>query len=279
MILSDAHQMAFLHNPKVGGTSIRATIEHLHDGDTIFWSTDSERDGPPLDRAHLGLDEIADHYPDIWSRMQGYRLFSLYRDPFGRFFSSLAEFSKLHGDVDTRFAETSDRKRALMEMRDRLEALGQAEAVMDHYELRHFRPQWIYWHAQTAPNAAELDVVSLPVEQISALFDAISERTGQPLTEQTRNRGDQLDLPGPLARLAGHRGIKDTLKRLPGADHLKALLRGRYTVKTSSTDRYGLSPDEADDLHAFVDKFYAQDLARWPDHEAGSGLLASRASG
>lgn len=265
MIISDTHRFAFLHNPKAGGTSVRATIEHLHDAPVSFWGTDPAREGPPLDRAHLGLDEIARLYPEIWARMRGYALFCLYRDPQARFFSSLAEYSKLHAETDTRFAPRDARKAMLMRLLDRLEGLGAAEALMSEYPLRHFRPQWIYWHAEDHEG---LDMTALPVARIPDLFDAIAARSGAPLQPQRRNSGDQLALPGPLARLAGHRQIRRLLEKLPGAAGLKSALRGRYGSAETPRERFGLSETEAAGITQFLERFYARDRALWPETAA-----------
>lgn len=262
MIVSHRYGFVFMHNPKVGGTSVRATIERFHDDETGFWGSDPAARPAPVDRAHLGLDEVAAHYPGTWARMQDYAVFCLVRDPWGRFFSSLAEHSKLHGATDTRFAGPAARRTALMALRDRLEGLGRAEAVMDRYELRHFRPQWIYWHAETAPAPS---VRALPVERIDALFAAIAARTGTPLVPETRNSADQLDLPGPLSRLAGTARLRDLVKRLPGKGLLKTALRARYHAAAGTpAERFGLTEDEEADLRAFVMRFYARDLALWP---------------
>lgn len=261
MIISHQHRFVFFHNPKVGGTSVRATIEHLHDDPEVFWGTDKATPEVQLDRAHLGIDEFAQHYPELWDRVQGYAMFCLYRDPLGRFFSSLAEYSKLHGAVDTRFAGAAARKSTLMAMIEKLQGYGQAEAVMDHYDLRHFRPQWIYWNSE---NADALEMTALPVTRIDALFEAIAARSGQPLTPATRNRGDQLELPGALAPLAASRSVKALANRLPGIGAVKSALRGRFTSKAKPSDRFDLSPEETREVQAFVDRFYARDLALWP---------------
>lgn len=269
MIVSHQHHLAFLHNPKVGGTSVRATIEHLHDDETVFWDTDPATPDMLLDRAHLGLDEIAETYPALWDKMRHYKLFCLYRDPVGRFFSSLAEYSKLHGETDTRFADAATRKRVLMELVQELERFGHAEALMPEYRFRHFRPQWIYWRSETVP---DLDMTALPVSDVPGLFDAIAQHTGAPLHAQTRNRGDQLDLPGPLARLAASRSIKNLARNLPGISAVKSALRARFAASGTPQERYGLTDTDYQQITEFVTRLYARDLAFWPDGAAASKI-------
>jgi len=150
MIVSRAHGFIFFHNPKAGGTSVRATIERFNDIGFGLWGTDpAQTGGRRVDRAHLGVDEFAAFYPDLWAAARGGRLFCLYRDPAQRFLSSVSEHSKLHGATDIRFCSEARRTRILFDMIDRLAALGTAEsaAVMGAYELTHFRPQWIYGHS------------------------------------------------------------------------------------------------------------------------------------
>lgn len=262
MIISHRHRFIFFHNPKVGGTSVRATIEHLHDDPEIFWGTDEQRTGGPLDRAHLGIDEFAGQYPELWQRVRGYAMFCLYRDPQARFFSSLAEYSKLHGQTDTRFAGAAARKAVLMELVAQLEDFGTAEALIPEYTFRHFRPQWIYWQAEAHPG---LDITSLPVGDIDRLFEAIGARCGETLSPATRNRGDQLDLPGALAPLAAHRGLKRLAGRLPGMGAVKAALRQRFSVSTKPAERFGLSAPEQRGIEDFIARFYARDRAAWPE--------------
>jgi hypothetical protein len=93
MIISHKHKFVFIHNPKAAGSSIRKSLQHLHDHDYEFW----EHKYVPLlgrvvDSAHLTLNEIAARYPQL----SGYSFFVVVRDPVSRLVSSIKEYNKQH---------------------------------------------------------------------------------------------------------------------------------------------------------------------------------------
>lgn len=262
MIISHQHRFVFFHNPKVGGTSVRTALERFNDIGFGLWGVDMAQTGIRVDRAHLGIAEFAALYPDLWRAVQGYACFSLSRDPQARFFSSMAEYSKHHGRVDTRFATPAQRKSALFEMIERLERLGQAEAVLPDYELTHFRPQAIYWQA---PDPA-LRVDVWPLAQIAGFFAQIEARVGAPLQTGVVKEREALALPGPLAGLASQRRLTRALRALPGVGVLKSLLRRSFAAPPgapkTADQGFDLTDAERAGVTAFVARFYADDIAR-----------------
>jgi hypothetical protein len=267
MIISNRHRFAFLHNPKAGGTSVRTLLDRYNDIGFGLWGVDTDQTGIRVDRAHLGLEEFARFYPDLWRDVQGYDLFSLSRDPLPRFFSSVAEHSKHHGRIDSRFATPAQRRAVLFRMIDRLEALGTAEAVLPDYELTHFRPQWIYWGfpdqpAEPSPGAAPR-VEVWPLDRIDGFFARIEARVGEPLETAQANARETLALPGPLSGLASNRLVKRLARSLPGGDSVKALLRRRFAAGGPAAREGGLdmTPADQDAVAGFVRRFYARDIA------------------
>jgi len=94
MIISQRHELAFVHNPKVGGTSIRQAIGHLHDGPIPFWHQDWDPNSDRVvDLAHLTVDQWDD--PDVIPA--NYFTFGFVRNPYTRFWSALNEFLRRHG--------------------------------------------------------------------------------------------------------------------------------------------------------------------------------------
>ena len=267
MIISRAHSFIFFHNPKVGGTSVRATIERFNDIGFGLWGADpAQTGGRMVDRAHLGVDEFAALYPDLWAENRGSRMFCLYRDPAKRFLSSVGEHSKLHGATDIRFCSEARRTRILFDMIDRLSALGTAESdgVMGEYELTHFKPQWIYWHSADPAVTVE----AFPVEQMGAFIGTIAAQTGTDLTPQTRNVREQLDLPAPVAALASSGRLKRAVANLPGITAVKKHRRRRYAAgsgqATGKESGFVLDAAQTAAIDRFVRRFYAEDFARRP---------------
>lgn len=263
MIISHAHHFVFFHNPKAGGTSVRASIECYNDIGFGLWGADpSQTGGITVDRAHMGVDEFAGYYPDLWARVRNYEKFCLVRDPVARFLSSVSEHSKMHGDIDIRFSTPRQRVDVLFSMIERLKEIGQAEndGLIHNYELTHFRPQWLYWH--TAEPGVH--VQAIPVENMAQFFGEIARLTGAPIDTQIRNTREQLALPGPLAAVAASGRSKRFLAQLPGAGPLKSLLRQRYAVQKPQSGGFELTDPQSDQVADFVRHFYAEDYARWP---------------
>jgi hypothetical protein len=84
----------FVHNPKVAGTSIRKSIEHLHDVDFKFWHQGFFNDRVH-DLAHIPYNDLSGELKGV---MANSFVFGFVRDPLERFFSSYAEFKRQHTD-------------------------------------------------------------------------------------------------------------------------------------------------------------------------------------
>lgn len=56
MIISHRHRFVFFHNPKAGGTSVRAALEQFNDIGFGLWGVDEEQTNVRIDRAHLGIE-------------------------------------------------------------------------------------------------------------------------------------------------------------------------------------------------------------------------------
>ncbi len=96
MIISRAHHFAFIHNPKVAGTSIRKAIESYHDYNMRFWHQDwSEDANRVVDSAHIPYDDLSDTTKAVLSKCF---VFGFVRDPMERFLSAVAEFRRQHAD-------------------------------------------------------------------------------------------------------------------------------------------------------------------------------------
>ncbi len=262
MIISLGHQFVFFHNPKAGGTSVRASIERFNDIGFGMWGPEpSQTGGRMVGRAHMGVDEFARYYPDLWEKTQGARRFCLWRDPQARFLSSVSEHGKMFGDTDVRFATSEQRKAALMRIVERLSALGRAEdpAMFETFEFTHFKPQWIYAGSADGSVAVE----AIPLAEIDRFFAAISQITGETVEAETRNTRESLDLPPVMAALAGSGRLRRAVAGLPGMGAVKGLLRRRYSGKPMPKGGFDLTGAERSAVEAFVRDFYAADYARF----------------
>jgi len=265
MIVSRRHGFVFMHNPKVAGSSVRATLEPWRDPDVDLFETDPDPASPlhRVDRAHIGIAEFARHYPALWDEVRGLAFFVLYRDPFARFLSSVNEYCRVYGETDIRFAAQSERRKVFLDLVARLRELGSAEAVMDILELTHFRPQWIYL---TPPEGVDLDLRAFDLKEMSGFAEALSGCIGAPVDFGRENGSEQFDLPRPMRRILANNSIKKQLRRLPGAMWAMQQLRQRSAgtsqsgARLSVQERYGLTEAEHREVETFVQEFYARDL-------------------
>ncbi len=257
MIISHAHRFVFFHNPKAGGTSVRKAIERFNDIGFGLWGADpTQTNGVEVDRAHLGIDEFAELYPDLWDQVRGYRMFCLCRDPQARFLSSISEYAKHYGGTDLRFASPEENRASVFEAIEVLSGFTDATdpGLMADIRLTHFKPQHIYWSAQTAP----VDVAVFPTNEMDRFLAQIATLTGEPVNARHDKAAQTYRLPGPLNAVARARGLRKLLSRMPGKDALKR----RYGAGKGRDVALG-APD-LDRITTFVKTFYDADYAAWP---------------
>lgn len=263
MIVSRKHGFVFMHNPKVAGSSVRMVLEEWRDRDVNLFGVDPDPSSPlhEVDRAHIGIAEFARHYPELWAQTKHLPFFVIYRDPFGRFLSSVNEYCRVYGATDIRFAALPERRRVFLRIVERLSALGHAEAVMGSLDLTHFRPQWIYFQP---PEGEVLDLRAFDLGEMVQFTRELSSCVGSALDFGRKNSSEQFDLPGPMRRMLANNAIKKRLRELPGAMWAMGQLRRRSGAAgkgLSVAERYGMSEAEETDLRAFVERFYARDQA------------------
>ncbi|WP_425102252.1 hypothetical protein [Tropicibacter sp. S64] len=264
MIISHKHRFVFFHNPKAGGTSIRRAMEPFHDIGFGLWHADpAQTRGVTVDRAHLGIDEFAGYYPELWAQVRDYDLFCLVRDPQRRFLSSVSEYCRTFTDTDLRLVSPEEGRDMVLRVVGTLAAKGVAENVVDDFTLTHFRPQHLYWHSAQRGVA----VTAYETGDIAALFARLSGRTGTALEARQERAAQTYDLPKAAQWLHAAKGLQGALKRVPGVsavlDRGKALAKARYA--TGQGRRLALSEADGQTITDFVRDFYARDYALWPE--------------
>lgn len=259
MIVSHTGKLIFFHNPKAAGASVHASLHHFHDKQIPGWGIGA--DGRKL--AHYGIDEFAALHPEQWARINSYQIFSLYRDPQQRFFSSFAQYSRMHGEVDIRLASAETTRSFLFRVIERLAKYGQAEAVLPAFEFTPFRAQWIYGHSHDH-NVA---IASFPVREIEQMYRAMEARLGAELSRAKINEREAFDLPGPVAAVLQRGGLVRKIAGLPGAKLAKAMLM-KSSEPSKPTEKLDLSDADRVEIGQFVTAFYAADHEWIAEREA-----------
>lgn len=282
MIVSHKFEFVFLHNPKVGGTSVRKTIRRFSDSEVRFYLNDPDPSSPlhRIDRAHIGLDEFTKYYPDLRARCAGYRFYSLWRPPAERIYSSLHEYSRNFANTDVRFLTPAKRRDFLMTTLDMLKGYGTAEGILNRFELTHFRPQWIYVTSEDN----DIEVETIPLQQIDRLFAEIGARAGVPDLKPDRisNASESLAFPGILSGILANKKRKMMIKSISGVPFLTRLARKALVAhqpRQSPRAMYGLSESDLVAVDEFLGHFYQKDFERIPamsSRHSPSGLPSDR---
>lgn len=133
MIISHKHRFVFIHNPKVGGTSIRKALAPFHDSEQQFWHQGWDRsENRVVDLAHPTYSQLIRVL--INEDCDQYSTFGFVRDPYTRFWSALGEFHKRHGE---KFRLSSSN----------LDLIVTPAAIRYDWRFVHFCPQWMFFYA------------------------------------------------------------------------------------------------------------------------------------
>jgi hypothetical protein len=92
MIVSHRHAFIFVHNPKAGGMSVRATLKPMDDSEGFFdgWRP-YPQEGRRLDRMHLTLGQLRRHHPETFALFDTLYSFGFVRDPHQRLCSAFSQ--------------------------------------------------------------------------------------------------------------------------------------------------------------------------------------------
>jgi hypothetical protein len=249
MIISDEHRLAFIHIPKCAGVSVKQPLRTI---DSTHGNFSRIGDHPVLGRihyAHILLRDLADHFPEEWTKLRDYRSFAVVRDPTERFtsamFQRLREFKGLNqSDITPQ----------------RFEA--EADEVMRHLENTPERLGLEYVHFNRQTDFLFLDgkriVETLfPIENMAAITAYIARETGVAVQEERKNRSTEIRLGSlkPVARLL--RRPYAALVPYAARNKLrqKMVNAGLYTdAKRRPLVRAGSS------IEGFIRSYYAEDL-------------------
>lgn len=133
MLISREHGFAFIHNPKVAGTSIRKALEQYHDHPTTFWH--QGRYGRRVhDLAHIPAMELTREDAGALTD-EGLYTFGFVRHPVNRFWSGLHEFRRQHADWAI----------SKLSAEDLLCSVFKYDALSSDWRFVHLSPQWRFF--------------------------------------------------------------------------------------------------------------------------------------
>lgn len=177
MIISHKHKFLFVHNPKVGGSSIRKVLAPFHDAATSFWHQGWDYDeNRVVDMAHLSAYQwlVDDAVADLFK-------FGFIRNPYDRFFSALNEFIRRHSDSFPNLTV------------DKLELVLTPASTRYDWRFVHFCPQHVFFYVS---GRSVVDFVGRH-EHMERDWAAVSALTGSvfrpklPIEHERKSTGDQ----------------------------------------------------------------------------------------
>lgn len=96
MLISQKHQIGFIHIPKCGGSTIRHQFKDMGDTEPHFSGRHHHPDLGRIFLGHLPLWAVRDYYPHAFGMLQDYALFAICRDPYARFESAVSQYLHFH---------------------------------------------------------------------------------------------------------------------------------------------------------------------------------------
>lgn len=184
MIISNDLKFIFIHNPKCGGTSVRAALETFHTGDLPWGEVHQHPLLGQIDYGHIPLQTLRDYFPEEFALFQAFRSYAIVRNPQDRFISSLSQQMRLQGitTADQRAMQSYSRQAEAVVKR-----IDTSKGLLEH-DIIHFTRQteFIEMDGVTA-----VDVI-VPLERIDNLLKDLHAYTLGQVQETINKKGETL---------------------------------------------------------------------------------------
>lgn len=271
MIISPLHRFVFVHVPKCAGTSVRTQIEACDPNHIAMAEPGPHPELGRIDYGHVPLSRLRQHFPENYAYLQDLSSFAILRDPLSRFGSSLRQsLWRYEQKPMTLIPPETLRARALEVMETLVSEIDMPSARMIFFARQH---DFVF----DGPDRKVDHLV--PIEHVGAFIAYLSQKTGTPM-DADRRSNQNVDLRakwlGPLAfRVNGF-----LRERLPQGLHtrIKDVAVGALATRTSAAETSGVL--DMPEVHEFVNKYYADDLALYQQAQAEAPqLLAQFADG
>ena len=271
MIIDDVHQVAFVHIPKCGGTSVSLQLSAVDSYAGAFRKKGMHAELAAIHYAHIPLVFLREYYPTEFQKISRYRGYALTRDPYERFAS--ATFQRLEEFQGIRKIDVT-RSTAIEEAREVAHWLDDHSSFCT-LEYIHFSRQTDYVAIDGQPVVSEV----FALEHLSDLIAALQRDCKIPLDADRRENTNFA---------SGN--------RLLSVIHLAKPIYSRLTpwsfrerVLLAMRRRKGRGPDglydafrQDGELSSFVERYYAEDFELYRNalkhHDERDGRLNEGAS-
>ncbi|WP_425093888.1 hypothetical protein [Tropicimonas sp. S265A] len=267
MIISPLHRFVFVHVPKCAGTSVRTQIAACDPDHIAMALPGPHPELGRIDYGHVPLSQLRQYFPENYAYLHDLSSFAILRDPLSRFGSSLRQTLWRYERTPMTLIDPETLRARTLEIMDDLVAEIDAPSARMIFFAR--QSSFVF----DGPDRMVDHLV--PIEHVGAFIAYLSQKTGTPM-DADRRSNQNVDLRakwmGPLAfRVNGF-----LRKRLPQGLHtrIKDAALGVLATRTSAAESSGVL--DMPEVHAFVDEYYADDVALYRQARAEAPELLSR---
>lgn len=261
MIIDDKHEIAFIHIPKCAGTTIRQYLQEYDRSQGEFTArVDMHEKLGMLDYVHIPLFVLKEHFPEEFELVQKYWSFTVIRDPYSRFASSVSQRLKKYRGRPIETLSESEVRREVQDCISFLEN-GAEEKEMLPYDYIHFQRQSDYVYL------GEEKIVDCvyTTDQVSELVDLLLEKlgSGTPLEEKAEGVSGNRKNRALVYRNENIRYLMMMLRPIKRiltlflTDKTKEVIKSNIYVTRDSRMSDVFSDDS---VRRFVERYYSRDI-------------------
>jgi len=258
MIIDDENRFVFVHIPKCAGTSVRVALKRFDSTQGLFANHRGHHpDLGHIDLGHIPLSVLREYYFDTYEKIRQYFSFTVMRDPYSRFASSLSQHHNMYGEKPFKNMNERELRQAIDDAISYL-TRHSAEKCLP-YNYIHFQSQHSYIFCQGKQQVTTI----YDIKNIEKMFEDIGSLVGQTIFKEDKEKNVH------IGRAMSYRSdiigyCMDGLSpKLSGLVHrilprrAKDILRNIIYV---SRDGKFKSLFEAEDVKSFISEYYAEDI-------------------
>ncbi len=184
MIIDEEHKFVFVHIPKCAGNSVRSVLEEYDTTGLKFRPVATHPKLGCIDMTHIPLSLLREFFPDEYQKIKEYESFTVIRDPFRRFSSSMYQRLSMYGDKPVKELTAKEFHKEILSAIDFLNAHKDDKCLP--YDYIHFQKQISYIYDQeqrVIKHVVEIKDINIMLSEIGNIIgDDITKGEGSPVT-------------------------------------------------------------------------------------------------
>ena len=222
-VISEEKGFAFLHVPKTGGTTFGQQIAEQVPYDGRFYEgVERDEELGEFFQDHLTMQMYAKHYPDVLTKLRQIEVFAIGRDPYARFRSALAEYSRLNELGELSQLSPEALSAFIADVIEKLES-GDSKSL----KMIFFRPQSEFLSLNGEMIARHI----FGIDALDRFAENMSARYGIRIDTRENRRETPQYNRALFARIAPLKRIASRLLPAPALDRVKRLVKRLLRTK------------------------------------------------